>query len=298
MNRLDANPYLNLALQGRVFRHVDGATGSDARRRAPNRAYATIQGAIDAASPGDALLITPPGQVDGSATGYDETVTIPASLSNLVLIGLGGRGSAFIEPSTEDAAGLICHADDVALINLGVAAEDTTAGNYALTVTGDRFRATGCKLEGGEYQFVIGPGTNAQITAGTHGKGADCLLDDCELTWGTGGVLIKASDYGAVTELRVRDSLFRNLSASAFEETGGTASIRFRNLLIQHNTFCENEGAPPTKYISLNDDNTNDGLVVDNFFQTALNGGLNLVSTSLIWGSNRHPAGLSTGQPS
>lgn len=287
---LGSNPHLNLALQGRVFRYVDTANGSDAARRSGNRAYLTLQAAVNAGSPGDAIMVAP-GQ-------YDETVTIPPSLNQIVIIGLGGRGAAFIEPETEDTGGLIVNADDVAIHNLGIAAEDTTAGNYAAVVTGARFRATGCKFEGGEFQLVIGPGTDAQITAGTHGDGADALIEDCEFTWGTNGIRIKASDYGAVTQLRVRNSLFRNLSASAFEETGGTVSIRFRDLLIQGNIFAENEGAPPTKYISLNDDNGNDGLVVGNYFQTALNGGLNLVSTALIWSANFHIAGLSNGQPS
>jgi hypothetical protein len=288
---LGTNPSLNLnmALQGRTFVHVDAARGSDASRRAPNRAFATLQAAVDAASAGAAILVAP-GQ-------YDETVTIPRTKPNLVLIGIGGRGGAYVEPTTEDAGGMVIHADDVTLINLGVAGEDTTSA-VALTVTGARFRAMGCKFEGGLTQLTLGPGTDAQITADTHGDGADALIEDCEFTWGTNGVILKASDYGAVTQARFRNNLFRNLSAAAFEESGGSADIRFRDLLIQGNIFAENEGAPPTKYISLNDDNGNDGLVVGNYFQTALNSGLNLVSTALIWAGNMHIAGLSNGQPS
>lgn len=286
---LGSNPHLNLALQGRVFRYVDTANGSNSARRAGNRPYLTLQAAIDAGSPGDAFMVAP-GR-------YTETVTIPPELEQIVIIGLGGRGAAYVDPSVEDAGGMVVNAADVALYNLGVAGEDVTSA-VALTVTGARFRATACKFEGGLTQVTIGPGTDAQITAGTHGDGADGLFDDCEFTWGTNGLIIKASDYGAVTQLRVRNSLFRNLSAAAIEESGGTASIRFRDLLIDGCTFAENEGAPPTKYISLNDDNGNDGLVTGCRFQTALNGGLNLVSTALIWAGNLHPAGLSTGQPS
>ena len=286
---LGSNPQLNLALQGRVFRYVDTANGSNAARRSGNRAYRTLQAAIDAGSPGDAFLVAP-GQ-------YDETVTIPATLNQIVIIGLGGRGAAYVDPSVEDAGGMVVHGADVALHNLGVAGEDTTSA-VALTVTGARFRAMGCKFEGGLTQLTLGPGTVAQIAAGTHGDGADAHFEDCEFTWGTNGVILKASDYGAVTQARFRRNLFRNLSAAAFEESGGTASIRFRDLLIEGNIFAENEGAPPTKYISLNDDNGNDGLAVGNYFQTALNGGLNLVSTALIWSANFHPAGISTGQPS
>lgn len=284
---------MNLDLQGRTFIRADGANGSDNPRRGRNRPYATLQAAVNGASAGD-VIICAPGQ-------YDETVTIGPSKSQIVIIGGGGRGAAFIEPSTEDADGLIVNADDVTLVNLGVAAEDTTAGNYAATVTGARFRAFGCKFEGGEYQLVIGPGTVAQEAAGTHGDAGDGLVDDCEFTWGTGGILLKASDYGAVTQFRCRNSLFRNLSASSFEEsdgTGGSAAVHFQDLLIDRCTFGLNEGAVPTKWISLNDDNANYGQVQNCNFPTALNSGKNLVSTALLWTNNYHLAALSNGQPS
>lgn len=288
---LGLNPSLNLNmnLQGRTFVHADAARGSDAARRSPNRAFATLQAAVNSASSGAAILVAP--------GAYDETVTIPRSKSNLVLIGVGGRGGGFVEPSTEDAGGMVVHADDVTLVNLGVAGEDTTSA-VALTVTGARFRAINCKFEGGLTQLVLGPGTDAQITADTHGDGADAFFDDCEFCWGTNGVILKASDYGAVTQARFRRSKFYNLSAAAFEESGGTVSIRYRDLLIEDCVFMPNEGVAPTKYISLNDDNGNDGLVVGCTFPTALNSGLNLVSTKLLWVANRHIAGLSNGQPS
>lgn len=280
---------LDLHLASKTYLRVNAATGSNNPRRGKNRAYQTIQEAVNDAESGSVILAAP-GR-------YDETVTIPATKSGIVIAGMGGRGAAYIDPSTEDAAGMVCHAADVTLLNLGVAAEDATSA-IALTVTGARFRAQGCKFESGLTQLTLGPGTVAQIAAGTHGDGADALIEDCEFTWGANGVILKASDYGAVTQARFRRNLFRNLSAAAFEESGGTASIRFRDLLIEGNIFAENEGAPPTKYISLNDDNGNDGLVVGNYFQTALNGGLNLVSTALIWTANFHIAGLSTTQPS
>lgn len=280
---------LNLNLQGRTFLRVNGADGSNNPRRGKNRAYQTIQAAVDDAEPGSAILVSP--------GPYDETVTIGPSHNQIVLVGMGGRGAAFIEPSTEDAGGMVCHAADVSLVNLGVAGEDATSA-VALTVTGARFRALNCKFEGGLTQLTLGPGTDAQITAGTHGDGADAFFDDCEFCWGVNGVILKASDYGAVTQARFRGNKFYNLSAASFEESGGTASIRFRDLVIEKNIFLPNEGVAPTKYISLNDDNTNDGIVVDNVFVTALNSGLNLVSTKLLWAGNRHPAGLSTTQPS
>lgn len=231
--------------------------------------------------------------------GIDEVVVIPRYASGLMIIGQGPRGSVGIDPSTEDAIGIDNRADDVELRNIGIAAEDDTAGNYAFRNYGTRVRAYGCKIEGGDFQLGLGPGTDAQITAGSHGKGADCLFYDCEFCWGTNGVRLVASDYGAVTQAMFRRCKFHNLTASAFEETGGSVDIRFRNLEIVECTFDDPEGGvAPTKYISLNDDNANDGIVSDCRFPTAINSGLNLVSTALHWVSNKHTGGISTGQPS
>jgi hypothetical protein len=256
-------------------------------------AYDTIQEAVDDAVAGDRILIAP--------GAYDETVTIARAKSNLTLVGMGGRGSVFIEPSTEDASGLICHADDVTIVNIGAAGEDETSA-IALTVTGSRFRAYGCKLEGGLSQLVIGPGTVAQEAAGTHGVGADGLFEDCEFAWGTNGVVLTASDYGAVTQQRFRGCKFHNLTAAAFEEStgsGGAADIVFRNLEISDCTFDDLEGGTaPTAFILLNGDNANDGIVTNCRFPSAINSGKNLVSTALHWVSNFHTGGVSTGQPS
>lgn len=250
----------------------------------------TIQAAVDRARSGDVILVAP--------GGYDETVTIPRTLSNITIRGMGGRGAAFIEPSTEDASGLICHADDVTIENLGMAGEDETSA-VGCTVTGARFRAHGCKFEGGLDQLRLGPGTDAQVTAETHGDGADALFEDCEFAWGTNGVKLVATDYGAVTQARFRRCYFHNLTAAAFEESGGTVSIRFRNLIIEDCTFEDLEdGTAPTKFISLNDDNGNSGQVIRCAFPSAINSGKNLVSTAVHWVSNYHTGGVSTGQPS
>lgn len=307
VSSLGSGPYstpIGGAMGGNAFgrvRFVDSTNGSDSHSGTSiTDAFATIQKAIDTARRGDTIIIAP-GQ-------YDETVTIGRTdenddaLNNLMLIGCGGRGATFIEPSTEDAGGLVCHADDVTLINLGVAAEDETAGNYALHSSGARLRAYMCKIEGGEQQIRIGPGTVAQEAAGTHGDAGDCFFYDCEIAWGTDGIVLVCTDFGAVTQLRFEKCRSHNITGKHITEevgSGGSASVMFRNLSIVGWTFDDAEGgAAPTNYILLNGDNGNDGIVTDCSFPTAINSGLNLVSTALHWISNRHTGGISTGQPS
>lgn len=275
---------------------VNSTTGSDGNRGITlGKAFSTIQKAVDNATRGTTIIVAP-GQ-------YDETVTISrtSAHSQLTIMGMGGRGAAFIEPSTEDAAGMVVHADDVTLINLGVAAEDDTSA-AALTVTGSRFRAYGCKIEAGADQVVIGPGTVAQEAAGTHGVGADWLFHDCEFCWGTDGIVLTCTDYGAVTQGRIEHCRFHNLSAKHITEavgSGGSAAVTFQNITIHACTFDDlDDGTAPTNYIDLNGDNANTGVVSQCVFPAAINSGLNLVSTAMHWVSNYHTGGVSTGQPS
>jgi len=249
---------------------------------------ATIASVLDQAVAGDTIYIQP-GE-------YNEAVTIARAKSNLTLIGMGGRGSVFIAPTTSNATAMTILADDVTLVNIGCDGDGTGSGlvNY-----GRRTRGYGCKIEGGTVGLKLTLGTVAQINAGTHGKGDDTWWVDCEIAWNTKGVELVATDYGAVTQARFRACTFHDNSAADFEESGGTASIRYRDLDIGSCHFLRQEdGTEPTAYVLLNDDNGNKGVVHGCTFPTALNGGKNLVSTGLIWTGNFHTAGISTGQPS
>jgi hypothetical protein len=271
------------------------ASGAYWRRQGVKNGFRTLQKAVNASRPGTVIYVAP-GR-------YNETVTIPRTHGgNLTIVGVGGRGSAFVEPGTEDADGVICHADDVEIRNLGIAAEDESAGNVALEVSGARFRAYGCKIEGGATQVVIGPGTVAQEAAGSRGGGADFLFDDCEFCWGTNGIILTCTDYGAVTQGRIQNSRFHNLTTKHITESvgsGGSAAVTFQNLTVDNCTFDDlDDGTAPTNYIDLNADNANSGVISRCVFPTAINSGLNLVSTAVHWVSNYHTGGVSAAQPS
>lgn len=264
----------------------------------PGRPFSTITNAVSACPDGGYIYAFP--KYDG--TGYDETVTIARGKDNVSLIGVGGRGSVFIDPTTEDAGGMVVRGNDLTLRNIGIAAEDDTSGNISLLVTGARFRAYGCKIEGGDEQVRIGPTTVALGAASNVETGADSLFEDCEICWGAKGIVLNCTDYGAVTQCFVSRCRFHNLTAAHMDErtgTGGSAAVSFRNLQVSDCLFDDAEGgAAPTRYLLLNDDNGNDGIVTRCSFPTAINGGLNLVSTALHWVSNYHTGGVSTGQPS
>jgi hypothetical protein len=286
---ISINVGLGSGLIGSAANLFVDASGSYWRRQGITNGFRTIQKAVTASRPGTVIFIAP--------GDYDEAVTIPRTHGgNLSLVAVGGRGSAAIAPSTTNAVALTNHADNVTIVGLGLAGNGTGAG---LINTGSRLRVRESKIEGGDIGAQLTLGTVAQIAAGSKGKGADVLCRDCETAWTTTGVLLTASDYGAVTQVRFVDCLHHNHSAATFEESGGSVDIRYRNLNIEGSTFGQMEdGTIPTKFISLNDDNGNKGLVTRCTFPVAINSGKNLVSTGLLWVSNYHTGGVSTAQPS
>lgn len=269
--------------------YVNTASGADTNDgKAWESAMKTIGAALTAAISGDVILVSP--------GAYDEQVTIARAKSKLMIIGVGGRGAVFIQPSANPSTALTNEADDVTLVNIGCEGKGTGGG---LVNRGARFRVIGSKIEGGTIAMTLTLGTAAQIAAGTNGKGADLWIIDCEICWSTKGVQLIATDYGALTQIRFRGCTFHDNTAADFEESGGSASIRYRDLDIGDCAFQRQEdGTEPTAYILLNDDNGNKGVVHGNTFPTALNGSKNLVSTGLIWVGNYHTGGISTAQPS
>src|ERR1051326_4041281 len=121
--------------------YVSTSDGSDTayNGKSAGFAFATIQHAINSASVGDTILVAP-----GS---YDEAVTIDRPTAHsfcLSIFGVGPKGSVAIAPSASNSTGLTNHADDVSIYNIGCAATGTGS---AISNTGSRFRAFGCKIE-------------------------------------------------------------------------------------------------------------------------------------------------------
>lgn len=251
----------------------------------------SIQAAIDAASSGDAILIAP--------GAWLESVTIPFGKS-VSLTGVGPRGSVAIVPQTAGAEGLLVNANDVTMVNVGVAAP--TGGDYAVKVTGSRFRAYGSKFEGADtagYAFGFGPGTVAEVAAFTAGRGGDCVLDDCEFAWTFNGLTLRASDFGAATQVLVRNCWFHNTSNVALLGVPGAFGIgSSRNLNVEHCQFDRLEdGTKPADFVDVSTA-FDTGLFADNYFALATNAAADLkIGANVYWSANKTEAGSSTARP-
>src|SRR3990167_8185406 len=246
----------------------------------------TISAMLALMSPGDVGVIGPQRHAEGN-------LIIPATLSNITLIGAGGRGACYIEPSAAGDEGLQVLASDVTLINVGVAGG--SSASYALNVKGNaaakngkRFRAFGCKFEGPTGTVVL-------LNGDANYNASDALFSDCEFAWGGSGILFDDSGYGYPTQIFIERCKFHNLTAVG---VGLAASGGVTNLILTDSVFDNQEdGTPPTDYIKV-DRSGDTGVVSGCRFATATNAtGVLTIAARIMWMANATEAGWSTARP-
>ena len=265
---------IGLPFAGNVYYVGSGAPSGVGIRRVD-----TIAAALSLMISRDVLVLGPQEHAEGN-------LSIPATKPNIVIMGAGPRGSCFIEPATAAHNGLEILADDVTLINVGVA--NGSGGTYGLsvgsqTVSPDRFRSYGCKFEG------------TGIAARLYGAG-DVLLDDCEFAWANTGLQFRANNNGFVTQAFIRGSRFHNNATACISESANQQEVD--NLQLWNNLFDQLEdGTEPTDFILLQH-NGNTGVIGGNIFALATNATAKLtIGTGLMWAPNGTEAGWSTARP-
>lgn len=260
---------------------VAGASSNVDPTPAPNVTHfvdgTPIQPVIDEAQAGDTIYIAP-----GS---YDETVTV--NKNDLTLIGLGGRGEAYINPTTVGAEGMEVTANGVTLVNLAIAGESTADYAFKLTAASD-FSALGCSFEGPTGTVVLLGGTDDDHCSND-------LFDDCEFKWGGSGMLFDNSLYGYPTQIHLRRCLFHNLTVVCIglDTAGGVVNLELTDCVFDN----QEDGTPPTDYIKI--DRVGDtGIVSGCRFARADNeADVLTIAAGIIWCANATEAGWSTARP-
>lgn len=267
-------------------RYVDSGKSTAGDGLSWGGAYLTIGAAITASIARDRIHIAP--------GAYNETVTL--NKNNLTLIGHGGRGAVFVQPTTAGAEGMRVTGADVTLINVGVEAPD--GGDYALNVSGSiavnadgvrRFRAYQCKFEGPTGTAVLLDG-NADDQPG------DLLFADCEFAWCGTGLVFDASGFGVPTQVFVEGCRFHNFTAAAIAENDSDAYVD--GLEVIDSVFDVREGGTaPTDFIVV-DHASSVGVFSGNRFATATNAASVLtIGAGILWMANATEAGWSTARP-
>lgn len=243
----------------------------------------TIADAFNVMSSKDVLFLGPQRHTEGN-------LVLPATLTEITIIGAGARGACYIQPSAAGDEGLQILGNDVTLINVGVASGATS--DYSLkigsnSVNTSRFRAYMCKFEGNGSANPAG-----QVVL--HGCG-DIILEDCEIAWGVNGIIGDGNLNGFPTEIVIRNCWFHDLTTV---HVGIAAGDHFVNLWLRDNYFDRDEsGTPPTDFILLSD-NANIGVITGNRFANATNqAAVITIGTGLLYMANATEAGWSTARP-
>ena len=264
--------------------YVDTAKAQSGVGNSWDSAFKTVAEAVLAASANDVIFVAP--------GAYAENVVIPVTKPNLTVIGAGGRGSTFIQALTNGVA-LTVHSKDVTAVNIGCEGDGTGGGAHIL---GRRFRGIDCKFEGGADALKVGPASVAAQNATNDNDASDNIYVRCEIAWSTDGVVLMASDYGAVTQPRFYDCWSHDLTNHITEElqAGATASIMFRDLEVHAHRFLRAEdGSAATAYVELNASNTNTGLFSDSVIAHATMASAVLqIGNGVLWVGNKTEAGV------
>lgn len=237
----------------------------------------TIQSVVDVAAAGDIIYIEP-------AT-YAENLII--ATAGLTLVGMGARGQPWINPAA--GGGLQITADDVVVINLGVAGE--AGADYALNLqASSESRFYGCKFEGPTGVATLLDGTaSAQCS--------NILFKDCEWIWCGVGVEFDNSGYGYPSQITFKDCLFGNITTAAMRDNatgGGVVDLTVTDCVFA----AQEDGTEPTDYLVL--DRVGDtGIFSGCRFAYATNeADVLTIAAGIRWGPNGTEAGWSTARPS
>lgn len=235
----------------------------------------TIAEALATMVPRDILFLGPQRHEEGN-------LVIPSTLTNITIIGSGNRGACFIEPTGANDKGLQVLADDVTLVNVGVAGKGTA--DYALEIGDEaaRFRAFGCKFEGPDGICISMKGC------------ADILLRDTEICWAVTGISFVGGVSDFPTQIFFDKCRFHNLSLVHITD----AVALVQNLEVRDCTFdAADDGTEPTDYLTV-DDVGSTGIFSGNRFAIATNASAKLtIGANIRWSANATEAGWSVARP-
>jgi len=198
---------------------VDGTNGSDTYSGLDwDHAKATIQAAVTAASAGDKIFIAPKLMAAGATdpNSYAETIIIPATHSNLALIGVSrGRtqaGLPQIKKGSGSTAQITIRACGCLIANLGINGAGATGGGILLDDDGTTKTALGTTIIGCHFK-------NCKVST-TDGR--------------TGGAIMWSANGGAWQVLIKGNRFYNNVADVVLI---GTAQTVPQDVVIEDNEF-------------------------------------------------------------
>ena len=234
--------------RGRIL-FVDGDRGSDTGHEgsSPNKAFKTIQKAIDVASPGSVIYIFPLAMeaTDTDPDSYAETLIIPNSKPQLSLIGIGTGMTQGGVPQIKiggdsTTAMLDIRAPGCLVKNLGFNGADSTGGGIKLTDNGTTYVAMGTTITGCHFKNCKCHATHATVGGAIYATGSpwQVRIQNNAFYKNLGGIVIVDTSYSVPQDWVIQGNTFSSSVKTDIDADIYVAADGCKGIQIIDNRFA------------------------------------------------------------
>lgn len=226
---------------------VDGTSGSDTfEGTSPDRAFATIQKAINSAAKQDTILVFPK-EVAATATdpsSYAETLTITTPMISIIGInrGLTQGGLPQISKGSGTTALLTVRAPGCLIANLGFNGISSTGGGILLDDNGTTKNAWGTTIVGCHFKNCVGTTATNAATGGAiqwaaTGNAWQVLIKGNRFYKNVGDIVLLGTSGSVPQDVVIEDNIFSGPAASVDCNIYLAAGSGMNGVIIRRNVF-------------------------------------------------------------
>lgn len=196
---------------------VNGSASAGGDGKSPSSPFVTIQSAVDAASEGGVIYITPK-VIPSAATdpvGYTESVIIPNTKPKLSLIGIQtGRtlgGQPMLRQGAGTSAHIIVRAPGCLIANLSINGASNTGGGILIDESVSGYVAFGTTIDNCYFKNCKGSAaaaTGGAIMWSVQGGGWQTLIQNCIFSNNRAGVVVIGTGGSVPEGVTIRDCEF------------------------------------------------------------------------------------------
>lgn len=232
--------------------YVDGTNGNSVNQgKSWSDAFVTIQAAVTKASAGDIIYVTAKDLTDftGDPTSYAETIIIPASTSNLSIIGISrGRtqgGLPQIKIGSGSTAMITVRAPGCLISSIGINGASSTGGGILLDDDNSAKSAFGTSIVGCHFKNCVGSSATNAATGGAimwsvEGNAWQVNISGNRFYKNVGDVVLLGTNNTVPQDVVIENNIFSGPSGNVDCNLYLQGGSGINGLIIRNNVFTAN----------------------------------------------------------